>query len=102
MKRSVIILIAIAFVLGGQSLYTGLSAQQVPIPKIDFNITEASSPKDVALSVQVLLLITLLSMAPAIILMLTSFTKIIIIFDFAKRALSLQRLRKRFLEVRIR
>lgn len=69
---------------------TTVLAQQVPIPKIDFNITEAKNPKEVALSLQVLLLLTLLSLAPAIILMLTSFTKIIIVFDFVKRALSLQ------------
>jgi flagellar biosynthetic protein FliP len=65
-------------------------SQNIPIPKIDFNITQAKTPNEVALSLQILLLITLLSMAPAIILMLTSFTKIIIIFDFMKRALSLQ------------
>ena len=67
-----------------------LSAQEIPIPKIDFNIEQANSPQEVALSLQILLLLTLLSMAPAIMLMLTSFTKIIIVFDFAKRALSLQ------------
>ncbi len=67
-----------------------VASQEIPIPKIDFNITQAQTPKDVSLSLQVLLLITLLSMAPAIFLMLTSFTKIIIIFDFIKRALSLQ------------
>ena len=71
-------------------LSTSIWAQSVPIPKIDFNVTEAKNPKEVALSLQILLLITILSMAPAIILMLTSFTKIIIIFDFMKRALSLQ------------
>lgn len=69
---------------------TAVVAQEIPIPKIDFNITQAQNPREVALSLQILLLITLLSMAPAIILMLTSFTKIIIIFDFIKRALSLQ------------
>ncbi len=73
--------------LGGIDI---LFAQQIPIPKIDFNVTEAEGPKDVALSLQILLLITILSMAPAIFLMLTSFTKVIIIFDFIKRALSLQ------------
>ncbi len=67
-----------------------IGSQEIPIPKIDFNITQAESPKDVSLSLQILLLITLLSMAPAIFLMLTSFTKVIIIFDFIKRALSLQ------------
>ena len=65
-------------------------AQQVPIPRVDFNISEAKNPQQVALSLQILLLLTILSLAPAIILMLTSFTKIIIVFDFMKRALSLQ------------
>jgi flagellar biosynthetic protein FliP len=65
-------------------------AQQVPIPRVDFNITQAKNPQQVALSLQILLLLTILSLAPAIILMLTSFTKIIIVFDFMKRALSLQ------------
>ncbi|RME89878.1 MAG: flagellar biosynthetic protein FliP [Candidatus Hydrogenedentota bacterium] len=65
-------------------------AQQIPIPKIDFNITQAKGPSEVALSLQILALITILSVAPALILMLTSFTKIIIVFDFMKRALSLQ------------
>lgn len=67
-----------------------LFAQQVPIPRIDFNVTQAKTPQQVALSMQILLLLTILSLAPAIILMLTSFTKIIIVFDFMKRALSLQ------------
>jgi flagellar biosynthetic protein FliP len=69
---------------------SNLAAQEIPIPRVDFNIEQANSPQEVALSLQVLLLLTLLSMAPAIMLMLTSFTKIIIVFDFAKRALSLQ------------
>lgn len=64
--------------------------QQIPIPRIDFNVGPARGPQEVAVSLQILLLITLLSMAPAIVLMLTAFTKIIIVFDFIKRALSLQ------------
>jgi len=79
-------LTGIIVLFGAQAIFS----QTIPIPQIDFNIKEARSPKEVALSLQVLLLITLLSMAPAILLMLTSFTKIIIIFDFVKRALSLQ------------
>ncbi len=79
--------ILISLLLGGAY---SLAAQQVPIPRVDFNITQAKSPQQVALSLQILLLLTILSLAPAIILMLTSFTKIIIVFDFMKRALSLQ------------
>ncbi|MFZ5630715.1 MAG: flagellar type III secretion system pore protein FliP [Spirochaetota bacterium] len=77
----------LSLLLGGAF---SLAAQQVPIPRVDFNISQAKSPQQVALSLQILLLLTILSLAPAIILMLTSFTKIIIVFDFMKRALSLQ------------
>lgn len=76
-----------ALLLGG---FFSIAAQQVPIPRVDFNISQAKSPQQVALSLQILLLLTILSLAPAILLMLTSFTKIIIVFDFMKRALSLQ------------
>lgn len=70
--------------------FFAVSAQEIPIPRIDFNITEAQTPQEVSLSLQILILITIMTMAPALILMLTSFTKIIIVFDFVKRALSLQ------------
>lgn len=37
-----------------------------------------------------IMLVTFLSLAPAIIMMMTSFTKVVIVFDFVRRALSLQ------------
>ncbi|MCL2026647.1 MAG: flagellar type III secretion system pore protein FliP [Leptospirales bacterium] len=71
-----------------------LVAQDVrmPIPKITFDIEEARNPKDVALSLQVLFLLTILTLAPSIILMVTSFTRVVIVLDFVKRALSLQQM----------
>jgi len=71
-----------------------LAAQDVrmPIPKIAFDIEEAKSAKDVALSLQILFLLTILTMAPSIILMVTSFTRVVIVLDFVKRALSLQQM----------
>ncbi len=65
---------------------------KMPIPKIAFDIEEATSPKDVALSLQILFLITILTLAPSFMMMLTSFTRIVIVLDFIKRALSLQQM----------
>lgn len=65
---------------------------RMPIPKIAFDIDEAKSTKDVALSLQILFLLTILSLAPAIIMMMTSFTRIVIVLDFVRRALSLQQM----------
>jgi len=65
---------------------------QMPIPKIAFDIEAARTPTDVALSLQILFLLTILSLAPSIILMMTSFTRVVIVLDFIKRALSLQQM----------
>jgi flagellar biosynthesis protein FliP len=64
----------------------------MPIPKIAFDINEAKSPKDVALSLQILFLLTILTLAPSIMIMMTSFTRIVIVLDFVKRALTLQQM----------
>jgi len=60
------------------------------IPFINFSIREPSSNKDVAFSVQLLIFITLLSIAPSLMLLMTAFLRLSIVLDFVKRALSLQ------------
>ncbi|MCL1834214.1 MAG: flagellar type III secretion system pore protein FliP [Leptospirales bacterium] len=64
----------------------------MPIPKIAFDITPATGAKDVALSLQILFLLSILTLAPSIILMTTAFTRVVIVLDFVKRALSLQQM----------
>jgi flagellar biosynthetic protein FliP len=60
------------------------------IPFIDLTVRNPSNNQEVAFSVQLLLLITVLSLAPSIILLMTGFLRISIVLDFIKRALSLQ------------
>jgi flagellar biosynthetic protein FliP len=60
---------------------------RMPIPRIAFDITEARNPKEVATSIQVLFLLTILTLAPAIAMMMTAFTRVVIVLDFVKRAL---------------
>ena len=62
MKTLIRLGIVLALLFAAHSLY----AQQVPIPRVDFNITQAKNPQQVALSLQILLLLTILSLAPAI------------------------------------
>jgi len=70
---------------------TGLSAQ-VPgfqFPVID-GVRGARDGREASFSLILILLFTLLSLAPALIMMMTSFTKVVIVFDFVRRALALQ------------
>ena len=66
------------------------STETTPVPFIDLTIRNPESGQEVAFSLQLLLLLTLLSLAPSIIILMTSFLRVAIVLDFIKRALSLQ------------
>ena len=60
------------------------------VPNIAVQITEPQSGKEVAFSVRLLLLLTILTLAPSILILVTCFLRFSIVLDFIKRALSLQ------------
>ncbi len=64
--------------------------QALRIPFVNLEIREPENNSEVALSLQLLLLLAVLSLAPSLIILMTSFLRIAIVFDFIKRALSLQ------------
>lgn len=69
---------------------TPLLSQQgttIPIPKIDFNVGTANNPEDVSATLQLLLLLTILSLAPSILIMTTSYLRLIIVLHFLRQAL---------------
>jgi len=69
---------------------TGLPTQVQAVPLVDLRVRNPTTGKDVAFSVQILLLLTALSLAPSLLILVTSFLRISIVLDFIKRALSLQ------------
>ena len=69
---------------------SGTSSVIPQVPLVNLQVRNPQSGKDVAFSIQLLLLLTVLSLAPSILILLTSFLRISIVLDFVKRALSLQ------------
>ncbi len=59
----------------------------IPIPRIDIGVGLAESPGDVAASLQILLVLTILTLAPAILTLLTSFTRTVIVLSLLRNAL---------------
>lgn len=59
----------------------------INIPGIDFG---SESPEDVGVTLQLLALMTILSLAPAILILMTSFTRIIIVLSFVRTGLGTQ------------
>ncbi|QPC46357.1 flagellar type III secretion system pore protein FliP [Mangrovibacillus cuniculi] len=56
------------------------------------NLFSSSSPENVSTSVQLLLLLTVLSLAPSILILMTSFTRIIIVLSFVRTSLATQQM----------
>lgn len=82
-----VLFVALACLLVGGTDF----AQAVPtFPNVSLDIGNADSNKEVASSVQIILILSILTMAPSILIMMTCFTRIIIIFSFLRKALSLQ------------
>lgn len=64
----------------------------VPVPRLQIGLQPAQSPQDVAASLQVLLLLTILSLAPSILVLMTSFTRIVVVLGFVRTSLGTQQL----------
>ncbi len=69
-----------------------LSAYGVDIPKIDLSISAPTEPADLVSSLNVLLVLTLLVLAPSLILMMTSFLRLIVVFSFLRQAMGTQQM----------
>jgi len=78
-------ILILSLLLGSISI---LWAQDVPaLPKINIGLDSAKNPTDVNTSLQVLLLLTVLSLAPALMILTTAFTRIVIILSFIRTAM---------------
>ncbi len=79
-----VLLLVLVFIAGTAT------AQNLPGLRLEFQGTEDTEPMSV--TIQIILLITLLSLAPAILILLTSFTRIVIVLSLLRHALSLQQI----------
>lgn len=66
--------------------------EPMPFPNIDINIQQTDQPQEVLDSVKILVILTLLSLAPGGLIMMTCFTRIIIVLSFIRSALGTQQI----------
>jgi flagellar biosynthetic protein FliP len=72
------------------SVNAAAQGKSLPLPKVSVEFGKATKPEDVATTLQILFLMTILSLAPAIFILTTAFTRIIIVFHFLKQAMGTQ------------
>jgi len=64
--------------------------QATGFPSINLSIDSADTPEKLSTTIQIVILITILSLAPSILIMTTSFTRIVVIFHFLRQAIGTQ------------
>jgi len=67
-----------------------LANAQSALPKVSIGLEQSDDPNALVPTIQILIMITVLSLAPSIIIMMTSFTRLIVVFHFLRQSLSTQ------------
>ena len=65
-------------------------ALAAPLPHVNIGLGSSDNPQDVAVTLQVMAVLTIISLAPAILMMTTSFVRIVVVIGFLRNALSTQ------------
>jgi len=81
MFRIFILLVAFASFLGAES---------VTIPTMNFALSSPDTPQQLVSSLNVLVVLTLLFLAPSMVLVMTTFTRFVIVFGFLRQAMGTQ------------
>ena len=91
-NKQYLVLILIIFIMFSLNIDTH-AQEGFNIPDVSLDISspnQSGEGNDLVLSLRILGLLTVLSLAPAIVIMFTSFTRVIIVFSIIKRALSIR------------
>ncbi|OPA77606.1 flagellar biosynthetic protein FliP [Paenibacillus selenitireducens] len=89
MKKKVIVSLILVLIIASLSIVQAAFAD--PIPNINFQIGDGGTKPGTS-SLSLLLIITVLSVAPAILLLMTSFTRIVIVLGFVRTSLGTQQM----------
>lgn len=85
----VIILFAALFIVAFR-VYAYAAPADFPIPKINIGVDSAETPQDYVDSIKLLIMITVLALVPSFLVLMTSFTRIVVVLSFVRNALSTQ------------
>ena len=66
--------------------------KSLAIPKLSVEVGKATKPEDVSITLQILFLMTILSLAPAILILTTAFTRIVVVLHFLRQAMGTQQI----------
>lgn len=86
------LLMPLILLVFGAVLLVPQTVAALEIPTISFGVTDANTPAEVSTAIQVLLVLTIMSVAPAILLMTTAFIRIVVVLSFVRQAMATQQM----------
>ena len=82
-------ILTFAFIVLGA---TAPAFAQVTLPSVNLGFKTTENPGEVVNAIKIVMMLTVLTLAPAILIMMTSFTRIIIVLSFLRQAMGVQQL----------
>jgi len=75
---------------GGGGYVPGTSG--LTLPSLNLSFDRSQDPQDMVSVIRIILMLTVLSLAPAILIMMTSFTRIVVVLSFLRQSLGAQQM----------
>lgn len=93
MKKKIVlfslILLSVFFITGIKA-FAAPQSTTIPIPKVSVSVDNSTNPTDYVNNIKLFVIFTILALLPSIIVMMTSFVRIIVVFSFLRNAMGTQ------------
>jgi flagellar biosynthetic protein FliP len=80
-----LLLVALSLIMAATA-----GAEPLSIPTVSLGVGKVSNPADVSVVLQIFFMMTIISLAPSLLMMTTSFTRIVVVLSFLRSALGTQ------------
>jgi flagellar biosynthetic protein FliP len=90
--KKIYLLLCIALLLFILSVSACALPETIPLPGIDLQVHETDQPEEALDSIKLLVLLTVLSLAPGFLVMMTAFIRIVIVLSFIRTSLGTQQI----------
>lgn len=90
-NRNIILFLAIVLISILSCTYVAkASPTTIPVPNVNISVDGNNTPKQYVDNIKLLIMLTIITLLPSFVIMMTSFTRIVVVFSFLKGALGAQ------------
>jgi flagellar biosynthetic protein FliP len=90
MKKLALILVSGSALWAAVAIGVPEDASAIPVPTIQFGMEDIEEPDTLSTALQIMFLLTVLTLAPSILILMTSFSRFVIVLSFLRQAMGTQ------------